>query len=279
MKPTVTGRGSRAEADPKEVAPAPGSTWARRNLHMNRTQWIPIGLALIIAPIVASPAPTPGCADVASPGTWSQMLSEFGDSTTELELSDGQTYRFQAGSVFLTNSPGTSWYSPGDTNPSFALPLTTLAVDVRSPGDPSTNDGCLEVEVSAHGGPFLYLASYAGIPAVTNVPADPANGSSGYTITTARLSWARICISSNLPNSTIPVMIRGGAASNSTPGVELSWSSSSNGLFQLQWCSNLVEGSWADLGMAKAGAGTNVQGVAPVEPGVAQRFYRVLRFP
>ncbi len=244
---------------------------------MNRTSLILVTCALFTTPVLIGAAPTPGCSDFSSAGTWSEMQAAYGDSWSELHLSDGLTFGFQDSSVFLTNAPGTFWFSPGDTNISFEYLLSSLTLDIRRPGDPSTNGGYMEVEVSAHGGPFAFLATFAGVPEVTNVPEDPTNGTPQYTITTAPLSWARICISSNLNNSTVPLTIR--ARLSETPQVELSWAASTNGLYQLQWSPGLVEGSWTDLGVSKAGNGTNLRAIDPLEPSIPQRFYRVLQFP
>ncbi len=229
------------------------------------------------APVLDA-APTPGCADFASPGTWTYEESEYGDTTFMTYLpGDGISYQFQEFKVFLTNAPGCFWYSPGDTNVSFEFSPDSSQISIRTPGDPSTNGGYMEVEVSAHGGPFIFLASYAGIPALTNVPPDPANGIPASTIKAATFSWARICISSNLNNSTVPLTIRTGLSE--TTQVELSWAASTNGLHQLQWSPGLVEDSWTDLGTAKAGTGTNLRAIDALEPSTPQRFYRVLQFP
>lgn len=244
---------------------------------MNKTQLILVAFTLLVRPALVGAAPTPGCADFSSPGTWSQGQSEYGDSWSELALGDGLTYQLRDSRVFLTNAPGSFWFSPGDTNVSFEYPLGSMAVDVRRPSDPSTNVGNLEVEVSAHGGPFVFLASFAGIPDVTNVPPDPACGCSGYTITTVPLSWGRICLSSNLDNPSLPLTIR--SILSDSPQVELSWTPSNKGLCQLQWCRDLEGGAWTDWGTARVGTGTDVRALDPVEPGTPQRFYRVLQFP
>ncbi len=244
---------------------------------MNRTQSILIGLILLSAPILAGAAPNPGSADFTSSGSWSEGKSDSGDSWSEVDLGDGVTFLFRDHHVFLTNSPGTFWFSPGDTNISFDYYLTSIAVDVQTPGNPSTNGGYMELQVSSHAGPFAFLATFAGFPNVTNVPPDPTTGSEGYTITTAPLSWAQICISSNVPNSTVPLVIR--SLSSETPEVELYCNGASNALYQVQWCVDAVADSWTDLGTAKAGTGTNLHARAPVQPSNSQCFYRVLQFP
>jgi hypothetical protein len=243
---------------------------------MNKICWLVIACFSLTALVLVG-APTPGSADLNAPGTWTQMQSAYGDSEFYTDLSgDGLTYRLQDSHVFLTNSPGRFWHSPSDTNITFEYLITSSAVSIRN-GDSGTNNGYMEVELALRAGPFIYLASYNGFPNVTNVPADPDTGSGPYTITSAPFSRARLCIA---PAAEKPVgrlgirrMLAGG------PQVELSWTSSTNGLYQVQWCSELTANSWTDLGLPLVGDGTNLRAVDPVEPTTAQRFYRVLAFP
>jgi hypothetical protein len=243
---------------------------------MNKICWHVIACFSLTALVLVG-APTPGSADLNSPGTWAQVQAAYGDSEFDADLSgDGLTYRLQDTHVFLTNSPGRFWYSPSDTNIAFEYLITSSAVSVRN-GDSGTNNGYMEVEVAIRAGPFIYLASYTGFPNVTNVPADPDTGTSAYTITSAPFSGARLCIAPAAENPVGPLGIRGGLGGG--PQVELSWTSSTNGLFQVQWCFGFAENSWTDLGLPLAGDGMILRVVDSVEPTTAQRFYRVLAFP
>jgi len=239
---------------------------------MQRTRLIIVACTLLAAPFFVSAAPAPGCADLTHPGIWSEMVSDGGDRWSELDLSDGLTYRIQGSYVYLTNTLGTFWYSAADTNISFEIYLTSLVVTTRSPGDPSTNGGYTEVEVAAHGGRFIYLATYAGTPSVTYVPTEP--GVMGYTVTTAPLTWARLCIGSAEGNPSVPLTIRRLLTASSQ--VQLSWGAFTNRLYQLQCCSDLSEPQWTDLGSPIAGTGASHRAIDAVE---SQRFYRILEFP
>ena len=230
--------------------------------------------ALLAAPFLGGAAPAPGCAGSTCPGTWTELLGDYGDRSFSLDLSDGLTYRIQDSYAYLTNSLGTFWYSPADTNISFEIYLPSLAVQCRRPGDPSTNGGYVEVEVAAHAGRFIYLATYAGTPSVTYVPPDWGEGISGYTVTTAPLSWARICIGSDGQSSGVPLAIRSLLPASSQ--VELSWGALTNRLYQVQGCSDLSASQWRDLGSPVAATGASQRAISAVEP---QGFFRILEFP
>jgi len=96
-------------------------------------------------------------------------------------------------------------------------------------------------------------------------------------MTSAPLSWARLCIGSAVESSGVPLTIHRMLTGISQ--VELSWSSFTNGLYQLQGCSDLAGNVWTDWGMPMIGTGTTNRAVDAVEPGTAQRFYRILEFP
>jgi hypothetical protein len=261
---------------PKISFPWPGQSGTPVGLatvfFRQRTPLIIVACTLLAAPFFGSAAPAPGCADLTNPGIWSEMVSDGGDRWSELDLGDGLTYRIQGSYVYLTNTLGTSWYSAADTNISFEIYLTSLVVQTRSPGDPSTNGGYIEVEVAAHGEQFIYLATYAGTPTVTYVPTEP--GVLGYTVTTAPLSWARLCIGSAAESSGIPLTIRRLLTASSQ--VELSWGAFTNRLYQLQCCSDLSEHQWTNVGSPIAGSGASHCAIDAVE---SQRFYRILEFP
>jgi hypothetical protein len=241
---------------------------------VQRARLIIVACTLLAAPFFGSAAPTPGCADLTHPGIWYERLSDYGDLEYDLDLSDGVTCRIQGSYVYLTNTLGTFWYSPADTNISFEIYLTSLAVQSRRPGDPSTNGGYTEVEVAAHGGRFIYLATYAGTPSVIYVAPDPGTGTAGYTMTTAPLSWARLCIGSAVASPGIPVTIR--RAPTGSSQIELSWGSFTNRLYQLQCCSDLSKHQWTNLGSPIASTGASHRAIDAVE---SQRFYRILEFP
>ena len=131
--------------------------------------------------------------------------------------------------------------------------------------------------MAAHGGRFIYLATFAGTPSGIYVPPDPGTGTAGYTMTSAPFSWARLCIGSAVESSGVPLTIHRGLTGISQ--VELSWSSFTNGLYQLQGCSDLASNVWTDWGIPMIGTGTTNRAAYAVEPGAAQRFYRILEFP
>ncbi len=99
---------------------------------MNRTQLILIACALFTTPALIGAAPTPGCADFSSPGSWSEGKSDGGDSWSEVELGDGLTYVLRDYRVFLANAPGSFWFSPGDTGTGTVL----RAIDQVEPSTP-----------------------------------------------------------------------------------------------------------------------------------------------
>jgi hypothetical protein len=259
---------------------------------MKKTPLIIVVSTLLTVPFFSSAAPAPGCADATPGGTWFGVWG--GAGWRQIRVGDGLTYvivghgegwsqdstgqwdwiePYSAG-ICLTNGPGTSWYSPGDTNVNFCFQNVLLLLKIRGPKISSTEaaDAYLEMELSAQDGRFIFLATYAGTPSVTYFPEDPV--SLPYTEATAPLSWARLCIGSAEGDPSIPLTIRGLLTPSSQ--VELCWSSVSNRLYQLQCCSDLSEQQWTNLGSPIAGTGANRRAVDAVE---SQRFYRVLEFP
>ncbi len=258
---------------------------------MQRTRLIIVACTLLAVPFFGSAAPTPGCADPIPASTWWGTWSDGGDR--DLDVGDGLTYRIYGSGyeiwpdstgqwdwiepysvdVYLTNAPGTSWYSSSDTNVSFYF-QSLLLLKMRGPSAPSTNAPpvYLDMELSAQDGQFICLAAYAGTPSVTYVPMEP--GMSGYTVATAPLSWARLCIGSAVESSGVPLTIRRVLTGSSQ--VELSWSSFTNRLYQLQCCLDLSEQQWTSLGSPMAGTGASHHAIDAVE---SQRFYRILEFP
>ena len=252
---------------------------------------------LFAAPFFGNAAPTPGCADLTPPGNWSSALSDLGSQS--FELGDGLTYALSAGDLrqawtdstgqwdwiqqyggahlSLANVPGTSWYSSSDTNLSFESDLPSVLVKLRNPGGPSTSpySGYLEMEVAGHAGRFIFLATYAGTPSVTYVPETPESW--GYTLATASLTSARIGIGAAEAPGTTPLTIRG--LFGGVPGVELSWNSHANGLYQFQSCADLSASDWTDLGSPIRGTGIRQSACEPISTGTACRFYRLLEFP
>jgi hypothetical protein len=264
---------------------------------MQRTRLIIVVCTLLAAPIFGSAAPAPGCADPIPAGTW---WGTWGDGYRDLRVGDGLTYLIVGSSwdptwpdsagqwdwiepysadVYLTNAPGTSWYSPGDTSVSFDL-RTALLLRIRGPEIPSTNaaNAYLEMELSAQDGRFIFLATYAGTPSVTYVPeGPPTNGLPGYlayTQAAAPLSWARLCIGSAEGDPSVPLTIRSLLTPSSQ--VELCWISAANKLYQLQCCSDLSEQQWTNLGSPMAGTGASHGAIDAV---ASQKFYRILEFP
>jgi hypothetical protein len=256
-----------------------------------------ITCTLFAASFFGNAAPTPGCADLTPPGSWSSYLSDGGDRY--FELGDGVTYaisgfgfspawadgtgqwdwilQYRGAQLSLANVPGTSWYSSSDTNLSFEINLPSLLVKLRNPGGPSSNpySGHLEMEVAGHAGRFILLATFAGTPSVTYVPETPESW--GYTLVTASLTSARICISAAEAPGTTPLTIRG--LFGGVPGVELSWNSHTNRLYQFQSCADLSASDWTDLGSPIRGTGTRQSACEPISTGTASRFYRLLEFP
>jgi hypothetical protein len=60
------------------------------------------------------------------------------------------------------------------------------------------------------------------------------------------------------------------------PAVEICWAGRTNQMYQVQFCTSLIDTNWCDLGSSVQGAGTN-RITDPVSGG--QRFYRVIRVP
>jgi hypothetical protein len=259
---------------------------------MQRTPLIIVACTLLASPFFGSAVPTPGCADPITASTWRGLWSAGGDRY--IHVGDGLTYWIEGfnwdqswpdatgqwdwiepyfAEVYLTNAPGTSWYSSSDTNVSFDF-HTLLLLNMRGPRPPSTNAApvYLDMELSAQDGQFICLAAYAGNPSVTYVPEDP--DTCGYTVATAPLSWARLCVGSAVASPSIPVTIRRVLTGSSQ--VELSWASFTNSLYQLQCCSDLSKHQWTNLGSPTAGTGASHRAVDAVE---SQRFYRILEFP
>jgi hypothetical protein len=276
-------------------------TWLRRSgtpiglaagYFMQRTRLIILACTLLVAPFFGSAAPNPGCADPIPASTWRNLWCD--GSYQYIEVGDGLTYWIRgfndyqswpdtsgqwdwivsySANLCLANVPGTSWYSSSDTNVSFYF-QTLLLQKMRGPRPPSTNapPGYLEMELSAQDGQFICLAAYAGTPRVTDVPEDP--DTCAYTVATAPLSWARLCVGSAVASPGIPVTIR--RAPTSSPQVELSWGSFTNRLYQLQCGSDLSEHQWTNLGSPIAGTSASHCAVDAVE---SQKFYRILEFP
>ncbi len=249
--------------------------------------------SVMFAPLFGIAAPTPGCADPIPASTWWGQWSD-GGGYRYLRVGDELTYLLVGSSgdqvwpdstgqwdwiepysaeVYLTNAPGTSWYSSSDTNVSFDF-HTLLLLKMRGPSAPSTNAPpvYLDIELSANEGPFICLAAYAGYPSVTYVPEHPYY--LGYTAATASLSWAGLCVGSAAESPGIPVTIR--RLLTGSPQIELSWGAVTNRLYQLQFCSDLSEQQWTNLGSPMAGTGAGRLAIDAVE---SQRFYRVLEFP
>ncbi len=251
---------------------------------------LPIAVcSLMFAPLFGGAAPTPGCADPIPASTWRSLWCD--GRYQYIEVGDGLTYWIRglggyqiwpdttgqwdwiesySAEVYLTNAPGTSWYSSCDTNVSFYF-HTLLLLKMRGPSVPSTN-APLDMELSASEAPFICLAAYAGTPSVTDVPEDP--DTCAYTVATAPLSWARLCVGSAVASPGIPLTIRRLLTGSSQ--VELSWASFTNRLYQVQCCSDLSQQQWTILGSPMAGTGVTHLAIDTVE---SQRFYRVLEFP
>ncbi len=257
---------------------------------MQRTPLIIVVCTLLTVPFFGSAAPAPGCADPIPGGTWRGLWSHAEPGYRFLRVSDGLTYLIYGSGyliwpdsasqwdwiepytadIYLTNAPGTPWYSGSDTNVSFDF-HTLLLLKMRGPGIP-TNATPVEMELSAQDGRFIFLATYAGSPSATYFPEDP--DSLPRTEATAPLSWARLCIGSAEGDPSIPVTIRRLLTGSSQ--VELSWGSFTNKLYQLQCCSDLSEKQWTNLCSPMAGTGASHCAIDAVE---SQQFYRVLEFP
>lgn len=265
---------------------------------MQKTPLIIVVCTLLTVPFFGSAGPAPGCADLNAPGTWTNKL--YG--VCSFWMGDGLTYQVWSGwggyetdstgrwdsiqlyygsQISLSNAPGAPWYSANDTNLSFEIDLPVLWVKSRTLSAPSTTNAYVEMEVSAHAGRFIFLATYAGFPAITNVP--ETDCCLPYTLMSGPLSSARFCLAylpddTGFPTNARPrVSIRG--LPLGPPQVELRWNSLSNGLYQVQVRPDLDSGDWADLGYPLIGTGMNWSAVDTITPDAAQRFYRVLEFP
>jgi hypothetical protein len=180
--------------------------------------------------------------------------------------------------IWLKNILGTAWYSPSDTNLDFVVSSSALTVKLRNPAGASNNPyaAYLEMEVSAHAGNTLLLATYSGYPAVTNVPETPDEWP--YTLATGGLASARVALS-------LPDQIAGAAGLGirvvAAPGseVELFWNSATNRLYQVQRCASLSTGTWTDSGSPLVGVGTTLQARQTLIPSESQAFFRVLEYP
>jgi hypothetical protein len=265
---------------------------------MQRTPLVIVVSTLLTVPFYGNASPAPGCADLNPPGNWTNLFAGY----FGFWMDDGLTYRirqtwtsnygpdntgqwdllqvYNGSQISLSNAPGAPWYSATDTNLSFEIDLPALWVKSGSRTGPSTNT-YMEMEVSAHAGRFIFLATYVGTPAITNVPETP--DTIAYILKSAPLSSARFCLAylpddPGFPTNARPrVSIRG--LPLGAPQVELFWNSLSNGLYQVQFRPDLDSGDWADLGSPILGTGTSQSAVDAITPDAAQRFYRVLEFP
>ena len=256
-------------------------------------------LAVMVEPSLSQAQPSPCYADLVPPGTWFEARSDGGDSYAE--IGDSNTYKLVAScplcqnhadpsgnwdwireygiaGLWLNNLPGVPWYSAGDTNLDFGLGSGTLTVKLRNPGGASTDPyrSPVEMEVSAHVGNSLFLATYAGQPTVTYVPETPE--SLGYTLASGVLESARLCVG-------LPDRVTGapGLTIRADPpdgtGIELAWNTSTNHLYQVQHCSDLATPDWKDAGTPFVGTGATLQARDEIPPDAAQMYYRVLQFP
>ena len=255
-----------------------------------------LGLCVLLqAPLGGLAAPAGGCAELADPGTWTSWWT---DGPRYFEMGDGRTYRIRPGarirvhpddagqwdsiqhyagaSAQLTNAPGTSWYSPSDTNLTFEIELPSFVVKARAAGDPSTNSGRIEMEVAAHAGRLAFLATFVGTPTVTNMPETP--DTTAYTLATGTLSSARFCFTYDPPTSLGPPL-----AINSSPlpspRVALTWNSVPGRLYQLQSCPDLSGRTWEDLEWPVSGTGATLRSVDLMGTDTSQRYYRCVEFP
>jgi hypothetical protein len=241
--------------------------------------------------------PAPGYGDIVPPGTWSDRWTayyrafEMGDGATYVvsSLNPWQDYADGTGdwdwireyvnaSLWLNNVPGTAWYAPGDTNSDFVISIPTLTVKLRNPNGGPTNPyaAYLEMEVSAHAGNVRFLATYAGQPTVTNVP--ETLDELAYTLATGGLASARLAVSSpDGIGGASGLGIRAVPAPGS--GIELSWNSATNRLYQVQICADLSTGIWADAGSPLIGSVGILRAREAITPSAAQMFYRVLEYP
>jgi hypothetical protein len=189
---------------------------------------LPMIVLALSAACSALAGPVAGCHDLAVPGTWSQSISDNGDTATT--LGNGSTYQFILGSpevqadptgewdavetftngtLIVNNAPSAPWFNPCEETNQFEVEVSQLLVKIRSTRYEATNAGYMELELSAQGSWFTYLAGYAGFPTVTNVPADTNAGIAAYTLTTVPLDGARLCL-----GQVIKVDIRPGAGPN-----------------------------------------------------------------
>lgn len=265
---------------------------------MQKTPLIIVVCTLLTVPFSGSARPAPGCADLNPPGTWTNLLS--GDCGFWMD--DGLTYRihqtwggyapdstgqwdliqlYNGSRISLSNAPSAPWYSATDTNLSFEIDVPELWVKSRTRSDPSTTNAYVEMEVSGHAGRFIFLATYAGFPAITNVP--EAECCLPYTLKSGPLSSARFCLAYLPDDPGFPTNARPRISIRSLPlappQVELRWNSSSNGLYQVQFRPDLDNGDWTDWGSPLSGTGSSWSALDTITPDAAQRFYRVLEFP
>ena len=258
-------------------------------------------LAVLTMTVASYSGPEPGYADIAPAGTWSERWTGY---YRAFEVGDGLSYRVESitpywweyaddtgnwdwireyanATIWLKNIPGTSWYSPSDTNLDFWISIPTLTVKLRNPEgasiDPYGAYGAyLEMEVSAHASNIIFLATYMGCPIVTNVPETP--DVIAFTMASGVLASARMALS-------LPDRISGAAGLGIRPvpgsgsGIELSWNSATNRLYQVQYCSDLATGDWTDAASPGVGTGAELRARGVIGPDETQGFYRVLEFP
>jgi len=253
--------------------------------------------ALLVFPLVSQAGPKSCYAELSPPGAWSETQID-GRQTTE--IGEGTTYRIRmAGpcwietdntgawdwilhycqaSIWLTNSPGTAWYSETDTNTGFELSIPTMTAKLRNPEGQTTDyySRYLEMEISAHAGNLVFLAVSAGIPTVTHVPETP--DTIAYTVATLPLQSARLGLAPTQGPSTAPSLtIR--TLQFDSPIIGLYWQSSTNGLTQLQYSQDLSDAFWTDLGSPAVESGMSHEVAIKISPGVSNAFFRILRFP
>lgn len=251
---------------------------------------------LSLTPFVATSLPTPGCADLTPPGSWSITLSEYGDE--EFILGDGATYGFRGmiaqvppattgqwdsveaytTQVVLSNVIGAPWYSVTDTNLTFEVD-GILLIKARGTLAPSSNPAppYVEIQLSAHNALFLLLMTYAGNPTITDFPANPDAGTGAARLTSAPFTFARVCVADPFSSNFPPLAARHVASPG--PYIDLSWRSSTNTLCQLQTSSDVPSNQWADWGAPIAGTGADHHVLDPILNTTARRFYRLLQFP
>jgi len=260
-------------------------------------------LAVTIESSLIQAQPSPCYANLVPPGTWFDARACTGTGDDFLHISDSMTYALSASctlcpeyadstgnwdwireypsaGIWLNNVPGVPWYSADDTNLDFSIGSGALTVKLRNPGGVSTDPygSQLEMEVSAHIGNILFLATYAGQPTVTYVPANPETGVGPYLLASGILESARLCVG-------LPDRVTGASGltirvvSINEAVIELAWSTSTNHLYQVQRCSGLATAYWRDVGTAFIGTGATLRARDEIVPDTAERYYRVLQFP